>query len=142
MPPSEVPEDDWICRFVAPDEWDDELKEPTPAAFRASNRQLSVFHRQRVEDAGHTLRDLCIGQLSSLGEAHLRVAVCIELGRGISDQFDPKMYWRPDHVHETWERWKDSHAQIESSGGDRSFPRTYRVLLARNATCPHLPEGV
>lgn len=136
----EVPEEDWICRFVAPEEWDDELREPSPSAFRASDRQLSVFHRQRVEDSGDTLQDLCIQQLSGFGEAHLTVAACIELGQGISQQFDPKVYWRPDYVQEEWARWKEAHAQVESSGGDRGFPRSYRVLLARNALCPRFPE--
>ncbi len=142
MPPSEVSEDDWICRFITSEQWDDELEEPTPAAFRASNRQLSVFHSRRVEQAGYKLQDLCIDRLNGAGEAHLRVSACIELGQGISEQFAPKVYWRPNHVHQAWELWKDAHAQIESSGGDSSFPRSYRVLLARNATCLRLPEGV
>lgn len=136
----EVPEEDWICRFVAPEESNDELQEPSPSAFRASDRQLSLFHRQRVEDSGGTLQDLFIQQLSGFGEAHLTVAACIELGQGISQQFDPKVYWRPDHVQEEWARWKEAHAQVESSGGDRGFPRSYRVLLARNALCPRFPE--
>ena len=136
----EVPDEDWICRFVAPEEWDDVLQEPSPSAFRASDRQLSVFHRQRVEDSGDALQDLCVQQLSGFGEAHLTAATCIELGQGISDQFAPKVYWRPDHVQEAWSRWKEAHAQVESSGGDRGFPRSYRVLLARNALCPRFPK--
>ena len=140
MTPLEVPDEDWICRFVAPEEWNDELQEPSPSAFRASDRQLSVFHRQMVEDSGDTLQDLCIQQLSGSGEAHLIVAACIELGQGISQQFDPKVYWRPDYVQEEWARWKEAHAQVESSGGDRGFPRSYRVLLTRNALCLRFPE--
>ena len=142
MTPLRVPDEDWICRFVPPEEWDDDLQEPSPSAFRASDRQLSVFHRKRVEDSGDTLQDLCIEQLNGFGEAHLTVAACIELGSGISDRFNPKVYWRPYHVQEAWVRWREAHAQIESSGGDGGFPRSYRVLLARNAVCPRVPGRI
>ena len=142
MTPSEVPEGDWICRFIAFDEWNDDLQEPTPSAFRASDRQLSVFHCYRVHEMGDALSDLCIEQLCGFGEAHLKVRTSIELGNGISDQFRPAVYWRPDTVGEAWERWKQAHVQIESPGGDSSFPRKYRVLLARNANCPRLPKGL
>ncbi len=134
MTPSEVSKEDWICRFITVDNWDHELQQPTPRAFRASDRQLSVFHTKRVEETGDTLQDLCIEQLIGAGEAHLKVSDCIELGQGISDQFDPQVYWRPEKTREPWERWKEAHAQIESSGGNAGFPTSYRSLLAENAT--------
>lgn len=135
MPPSQVSEEEWICRFIRPGEWDEDLQQPTPRTFRASNRQLSVFHPERVKELGSALNDLCLGQLADAGEAHLQVGACIELGQGISNEFDPKVYWRPDKVHEEWERWKDAHAQVESPGGNAGFPTSYRSLLAENATC-------
>lgn len=135
MPPSQVSEEEWICRFIRPGEWDEDLQQPTPSTFRASNRQLSVFHPERVKELGSALNDLCLGQLADAGEAHLQVGACIELGQGISNEFDPKVYWRPDKVHEEWERWKDAHAQVESPGGNAGFPTSYRSLLAENATC-------
>lgn len=133
--------DNWICRFITPDKWDDELQQPTPHAFRASNRNLSVFHPKTVEDAGSELRDLCIGILIGAGEAHLQVETCISLGAAISDKFNPLVYWRPDKVGEDWVRWRDAHAQIESLGGNAGFPRSYRSLLAENATCLRPPDG-
>ena len=142
MLPSEVPGHDWICHFISPDEWDDTLQEAIPKAFLASDRQLSVFHRCRVESMGDKLSDLCIESLAGFGEAHLRVDKCITLGQNISDVFSPRVYWRPDKVSEPWRRWKEAHAQIESLGGKASFPQTYRVLLARNATYPRLPDGI
>ena len=143
MQPLEVPDCDWICRFIAPNEWNDELQEPIPTAFLASDRQLSVFHhRQSVESIGDTLRNLCIESLSGYGEAHLQVSMCISLGQGISDQFNSRVFWQPDKVLKPWEKWRDAHAQIESLAGNTSFPRRYRVLLARNAVCPRFPDSV
>jgi hypothetical protein len=93
-----------------------------------------------VEQLGFTPRDLCIERLAGAGEAHLQVKTCIELGQEISDEFDPKVFWRPDKVDERWKLWEDAHAQIESQGGARDFPITYRILLAENATCLRPPD--
>ncbi len=141
MPPSEVSREDWICRFITPGKWDDDLQQPTPQAFMASDRHLSVFHPNRVIDAGDTLQNLCIAQLSGAGEAHLQVETCIRLGQGISDEFNPKVHWRPDKVGAEWEQWKDAHAHIESSAGNSVFPTSYRSLLAENATCLRPPDS-
>lgn len=111
-------------------------------AFKASDRQLSTFHPQRVEEAGYMLRDLRVGRLGGAGEAHLEVETCIRLGQGISDEFNPKVYWRPDNAGEAWESWRDAHAQIESMGGNSGFPTSYRSLLAENATCLRPPDNV
>ena len=135
MPPSTVSRDEWICRFILPDEWDEDKQRPTPGAFRASDRQLSVFHQQRVLDAKYSMRDLCIDRLTGAGEAHLQVDTYIELGQGISSQFDPKVYWRPNLVDDPWKTWANAHAQVESQGGNADFPTSYRSLLAENATC-------
>ena len=140
MPPSEVSEEEWVCRFVLSGDWYDELHRPTPDAFRASRRELSLFHPRKVEQLGFTLRDLCIERLAGAGEAHLQVKTCIELGQEISDEFDPKVFWRPDKVDDRWKLWEDAHAQIESQGGNRNFPMRYRSLLAENATYLRPPE--
>lgn len=140
MPPSKVSEEEWICRFITPDKWDDELQQPTPRAFRASDHELSVFHPKKVEEAGYSLRDLCIEQLSGAGEAHLQVEACVNLDPPISAEFNPKVYWRPDKVADPWKLWQEAHAQIESRGGNSGFPPSYRSLLAENATCLRAPD--
>ena len=140
MPPSEVSREEWICRFITPGTWDDEHQQPTPRAFKASDRQLSVFHPQRVEDNGYSLQELCIDQLSGAGEAHLQVKTCIELGQNISNEFKPNVYWRPCQAASPWVLWKDAHAQIESEGGNADFPASYRSLLAENAICFRPPD--
>ncbi len=86
------------------------------------------------------MRDLCIEELSGMGEAYLQVKACIELDQPISDSFNPKIYWRPDKVAMPWERWKDAHAQIESKGGNACFPISYRSLLVENAACLRSPD--
>ena len=143
MPPSKefrVPQDEWICRFIVKGEWDDVLEQPTPGAFKASDRELSVFHPDKVEQLGSRLSELCFDGLDGAGEAYLQVETCIRLGQCISNEFRPEVYWRPDKVHKEWERWKAAHAQIESPGGKSSFPKSYRSLLAENATCLRLPD--
>jgi hypothetical protein len=140
LPPSEVSEEEWICRFIVQGKWDDELQQPTPRAFKASDRQLSMFHPAKVAEMGNNLLDLCIERLSRAGEAHLQVKTCVELGRGISEAFDPKIYWRPDKVREPWVRWKEAHVQVESKGGHTAFPASYRSLLAENAKCLRPPD--
>ena len=135
MPPSQVSEEEWICRFILLCEWNEELQQPYPSAFRASRRELSMFHPNKVEQLGFTLRALCIKRLAGAGEAHLQVKKCLEIGQNISDEFDPKVYWRPERVDDKWKCWKEAHVQIESQGGNRNFPIKYRSLLAENATC-------
>ena len=121
-------------------EWDEDKRMPTPRAFRASDRQLSVFHVNRVRNAGNDLRDLCIDSLAGAGEAHLLVESCLVLAQGISPQFAPRVYWRPELVGDPWKHWADAHAQIESERGHADFPTSYRALLAENAVCPRPPE--
>lgn len=142
MSPSPVSDEEWICRFIVPSEgtWDDHLQQPTPEAFRASNRELSTFSPSKVNQLGNELKDLCIDRLQGAGEAHLQVATCIKLGKGISDAFDPEVYWRPEKVAPAWLRWQEAHVQIESKGGNAKFPITYRSLLAENASCLRPPD--
>ena len=129
-----VPSGDWLCRFVRYNDWNFEESRPWPTAFRASDRQLSVFHVERVEQCGCALQDLCINSLAGAGEAHLRAEDYITAGRDISPQFNPKVYWRPESVGADWGAWRDAHAQVESEHGNAKFPQTYRVALALSAT--------
>ena len=140
MTPSEVSNEEWICRFIPSDEWDEEKQQPTPRTFRASNRELSVFHRNKVEETGSLLRDLCVDGLSGAGEAYIQTKQSIELGQDISDGFSPKVYWRPDKVKKLWLKWQAAHAHIESQGGNGGFPASYRSLLAENVVCLRPPD--
>ena len=137
-------DEEWLCRFLILDDgdWDEEKNEPTPSAFKASRRELSLYHPQKVDELGSSLRDLCFDRLEGAGEAHLQVKTCIELGQCITTPFNPQVYWRPGKVSEPWERWKDAHVQIESPKGNPKFTFKYRSLLAANATCLRPPDGV
>ena len=132
--------EEWVCRFIPPDEWDEEKQQPMPRAFRASDRELSIFHRNKVEELGSRLRELCFDRLKGAGEAYIQVKKCVELGVDISDEFSPEVYWRPDKVKEPWSRWREAHTQIESQGGNGGFPPSYRSLLAENAVCLRIPD--
>lgn len=137
----EVPLDDWLCRFVRPGEWDNNYR-PLPVAFKASgDRQLSLFHIERVRSKRSDLEDLCIGSLVGAGQAHVTRRICVDAGLGISPQFEPEVYWRPDKVKQDWEPWSDAHAQVESDGGDGNFPITYRLRMAERATPVKPPQG-
>lgn len=130
-----VPNDDWVCRFVRYDDWNFQEGRPAHTAFSASNRQLSVFHVERVERGSAQLQDLCINSLSGAGEAHLLVEeFTLATEATNSPVFDPKVYWRPEFVSSDWVQWADAHAQVESEQGPKSFPQTYRVALALSAS--------
>ena len=88
------------------------------------------------------MKDLCVDGLNGAGEAYLQVKTCIELGGDISDEFKPKVFWRPDKITKAWKQWRDAHAQIESEGGNTGFPASYRALLAERATCLRSPDGI
>ena len=88
------------------------------------------------------MKDLCVDGLNGAGEAYLQVKTCTELGEDISDEFKPKVFWRPDKITKAWEQWRDAHAQIESEGGNTGFPASYRALLAERATCLRSPDGI
>ena len=130
-----VPDEDWLCRFIRPGEWDFEENKPLPIAFRASRHQLSVFHVQRVLDSGSSLSDLCIDGLNGAGEAHIQPKTAKEAANEDNlEGFDPKVHWRPKHVELAWEEWADAHAHIESDSGHRNFPNTYKLKLSELAT--------
>ena len=135
MTPSEVSKTDWVCRFIPKDQWDEEKQEPMPSVFKASKRQLSVFHSKSIKDADDNLRSLCFGRFEEAGEAHFPVMRYIELAKGLSPVFDPNVYWRPEQVEPEWEQWAYAHVHVESTKGNSDFPTSYRSLLAQNAVC-------
>lgn len=137
---SEVALDDWLCRFVRPGEWDDNNR-PLPVAFKASDHELSLFHIERVRSKHSDLEGLCIGSLAGAGQAHVTRRICVDAALDISPQFKPEVYWRPDKVGQDWEPWSDAHVQVESDGGNDSFPITYRLRLSERATPVKPPQG-
>ena len=130
-----VPNEDWVWRFVRYDDWNFQEDRPAYTAFSASDRQLSVFHVEKVEQSNSNLQDLCMNSLSGAGEAHLRVDQYMSATNATnSPDFDPIVYWRPELVGTDWVKWANAHAQVESEQGRRNFPQSYRVALALLAT--------
>jgi hypothetical protein len=134
---------DELCRFVRRDAWNAIEGILTQAAFRASDRKLSVFSPERVSALGSSLRDLCFGSLRGAGEAILTAADYRELA-GMTNpptQLDD-VYWRasaadvgPEHAP-----WSEAHAQVETTAGPDDFPRRYRLALANRARVVRIPE--
>ena len=123
--------EDSLCRFLDPDLWNPEDNRPTYMAFRASQRQLSLWHKATIERAGDELDDLCFGALDGFGHGLLTPSDCIEAAKHTaSPTFGPNVYWRPSAAEEAWNRWRDAHVQVESTSGDQSFPKSYRLELA------------
>lgn len=138
---ADVPLDADLCRFVPWDKWDMDQNLPMASAFRASNRQLSVWEPEAIEDAGDSLTDLCIDGLSGAGHAMLRAEEFIKLGGGAPNiDFSPSVVWRPHHVRDQWAKWAVAHAQVETDRGDKGFPQTYRMLLAQTCRIIKQPE--
>ena len=131
----EVPNDYLMCRFIRPGEWDFESGEPFPAAFRASDNQLSLYHIETVVTLGSDMSELCFGSLSGAGEAHLRASDFPAAASENSNlaHLNPKVVWRPDKVEPKWSKWEEAHAQVETSAGDDHFPHSYRVALVLKA---------
>ncbi len=138
----DVPPDADLCRFVPWDLWDWDQNVPMSSAFRASDRQLSVWQPHIVESAGDDIGELCLGNLVGSGHVLLTAQEFVELARGApSEVAVPKVVWRPNHVHPLWTKWAAAHAQVETDSGDKGFARTYRLLLAQTCRIAKKPEG-
>ena len=140
-----VPGIDPVCRFIRPDCWDDDDQRPTPEAFKASDRTLSVFHISRVTSNGDALRSLCFGTLEGAGEAILTADHFRKFAEEVIRIHSPLNFvvptvvWRPEDVHSDWVKWKDAHANVETSSGKREFPDRYREILAERCTVTQAP---
>ena len=136
----DVPDEDWLCRFVEQDRWNSQAKEPFPTAFSASDRKLSVFHVQRVVESGSALEHLCIERLDGAGQAQLRAADFVEAVAEVdvpanqtTPVFNPSVVWRPEEIQRAWLQWAEAHAHVESEQGNSNFPFTYRVALVKRS---------
>ena len=127
----EVPDDDWLCRFVTADLWDYEDEEPLPLAFQASDRALSVWHEQRVLDMGESLNDLCIESLKGAGHAILTTRDYVEAAEATTSTMNPRVYFRPDGAAPEWQQWSSAHANVETTQGKATFPQAYRLELVK-----------
>ena len=129
-----VPSHDWLCRLVKTTDWNFEAGRPSPTAFRASSRRLSLWHVEQIEREGCTVQDLCINAWLGAGEAHLQARDFIDAAKDSqSPVFSPRVFWRPDSTHPDWAAWRSAHVEVESEAGRESFPQPYRVALVLRA---------
>jgi hypothetical protein len=138
-----VPPEDTLCRFIGPGYWSVVDNRPAASAFKASNRKLSTWHKDRVAQNGSSLEDLCLDYLEGFGEALLKTLDFLQAAEETkSPVFKPVAVWRPEEVEEPWSRWRGCHVNIESQAGDANFPVSYRVLLAKKSEVSRRPRGV
>jgi hypothetical protein len=138
-----VPSEDTLCRFIDPACWFPDENRPTASAFRASDRKLSTWHKDRVAQNGSALENLCLDYLEGFGEALLKTLDFLQAAEETkSPVFKPIAVWRPEEVKEPWSRWRDCHVNIESPAGPRGFPLDYRLLLAKKCEVSRRPQGV
>lgn len=103
------------------------------AAFRASNRALSLWDQARVSDCGDSLDTLCFDQLDGAGQALLLTSDYTDaVADANSPVFDPKVVWRPEDafVAPAWRKWSSAHIHVEAQHGDTGFPASYRLSLS------------
>ena len=132
-----VPQDDIICRFIRPSDWDKRDNKPSQRAFRQPG--LSVWHIGRLLERDMSVEDLQIEHLVGYGQAHhtdgdyLRFAADAAEAEGTP--FRVQVEWRPEdhYVAEPWRPWAYAHVQVEAIEGPPNFLLEFRRLLAVNA---------
>lgn len=140
-----VPPDDWLCRFLHADDWDDQ-EGVLPTAFESMRirpehrNELSLFHVQRVVDLGDSLSDLCFDYLDGAGELHLRSRDFMEAESKTSTVFEPTVEWRPERTEPAWRKWESAHAQVESARPSDGFPLDYRIELTTRCDVVREPD--
>ena len=132
-----VPQDDVLCRFIRPRDWNKGTGRPSQRAFAQPG--LSVWHIGSLLEKGVSLEDLCIEHLAGYGQAHhtagdyLRFAA--EASESEETPFQVEVEWRPEdqYVAEPWRPWAYAHVQVEAVEGPPNFLLEFRRLLALNA---------
>ena len=104
-----VPQDDMLCRFVRPRDWNQGTGRPSQRAFAQPG--LSVWHIGSLLERGVSLEDLRIEHLAGYGQAHhttgdyLRFAA--EAAESEGTPFQVTVEWRHEneYVTEPWRTW-------------------------------------
>ena len=157
-----VSDDDALCRFFPRHLMDENDGLPSPDAFRASNRELSVYHVGQVEKSS-SLVALCFGTLTGNGEAVLTAGEFKEVAQRVLDRPErpkgakddltglmyrpanfpvPEVVWRPNRVSAGREAWRDAHVHVETTSGNEKFPLGYRATLAMECRVLRLPDPI
>lgn len=141
-----APGSDEFCRFVDYEKgkWrEDDISKPAASAFRASNRILSIWHKDRIEQSGSSLSELCIENLSGNGELLLTPDKCkaFDMSTPGFDELSPEVYWRPEGAGPAWEKWKEAHADLETKSGNKGFPKMFRHYLAKISRVAKYPKN-
>ena len=131
-----LPNDDILCRFIRDNDWSARDNRPKTGAFKYKNRELSVWHKERLESEGVDLKQLRLAELSGSGQALHSVEQYFEarqVAEENGDGFEMQVEFRPEdeYVSEAWRQWRYAHAQVEIVEGPEKFPLVFRAYLAR-----------
>lgn len=143
-----VPGSDMFCRFIRKSEWNKREDRPRAGAFKAQEGKLSIYHCDRIRDAGSELSDLCFGSLDGAGQAHHIADDYTKFATEVSElegiDFTVVVEWRTgdQDVESEWRPWREAHAQVEEIGKTitRIFPSKYRDLMALNCREKMAPQ--
>ena len=144
-----VPKEDIVCRFIRRGEWSKRENRPRPGAFKQVG--LSVWHRERLQSTGATLKDLQFNSLEGSGTALLTVNQFVEAAETAEQVRAGKLIvdveWCPETVDEARRQWKYAHAEVETrlsgeppkdTGGLMS---AFRMELCLMAECTAPPDS-
>ena len=132
-----VPQDDRLCRFIRPRDWNKGTGRPSQRAFAQPG--LSVWHIGRLLESGVSLGDLQIEHLAGYGQAHHTAGDYERFASEAAEEQDTpiqvRVEWRPEdqYVAEAWQPWAYAHVQVEAIEGPPGFLLEFRRLLALNA---------
>ena len=132
-----VPQDDLVCRFIRPRDWNGRNNRPKASAFKQPD--LSVWHIGRLLERGASIDDLRIEHLAGYGQAHHAVSDYETLAEEATQRtgiaFRVRAEWRSadQYVDEPWRPWAYAHVQVEALEGPANFLAEFRRLLAAHA---------
>lgn len=132
-----VPQEDTLCRFIRPRDWNKGTGRPSQRAFAQPG--LSVWDLERLTEHEVSIDDLRIEHLAGCGQSqhtaedYARFAV--EAAESEKTPFRVSVEWRPEdeYVAEPWRPWAYAHVQVEAVEGPPNFLLEFRRLLALNA---------
>ena len=141
-----MPNCDVLCRFIRPRDWSNRENRPRPGAFKQPD--LSVWHKDKLEDKDVQLAELRIEHLAGWGQAHYTAGDFLRLAKETSESegndFQVIVEWRPDDefVEEPWRKWRYAHVQVEAVLGPQNFLTEFRRRLSLEARTAIPPDGV
>lgn len=117
---------DTLCRFIRTKDWSKKLQRPTPQAFKQP--ELSVWHKEWLDDCDTPLEQLRVGSLEGAGQAHHTVGDYNKHADELSVPLNITL--AADKVPPALEQWGNAHYELFGPGSSQEF-RNKLVASAR-----------